>query len=308
MIYNWSRIPVDSEGRQLPDKFSNFSLHFFDFIANAGDVHQYIASCIPAHWHDELEVFMLIEGTVKIEIENKSYYLSPGNACFINSGILHSFKCENSSPCIYHSFVFDASIVSGVSGSIFDVNYMKPLIENGPAYFEIKNIPDNSAFFCSFNRVFEACRAEKYGYEFDVRAGLSDIILYFSKTFASLTSKKCETIQEQHIKKILCWIDENLCSKITLNDIAASAGISARECQRIFKQFLHRSPMEYLQWKRILAAAKELADSDNDITYIALNYGFSSPSYFSRLFKEFTGHTPGQYRALVQQSPENTIT
>ncbi|MCI5648309.1 MAG: helix-turn-helix domain-containing protein [Fusicatenibacter sp.] len=38
------------------------------------------------------------------------------------------------------------------------------------------------------------------------------------------------------------------------------------------------------------------------VTQIALEYGFSSPSYFSTLFKRLIGSTPLEYRNAVQKS------
>ena len=49
---------------------------------------------------------------------------------------------------------------------------------------------------------------------------------------------------------------------LTLKEIAASVHLSPRECQRIFKAYLHRTPTEYLQWRRILAAADNLRNTN----------------------------------------------
>lgn len=48
------------------------------------------------------------------------------------------------------------------------------------------------------------------------------------------------------------------------------------------------------------AAAEQLSSTGRPITDIALNCGFSNPSYFSRQFKEFMGSTPGEYRAIAK--------
>ena len=88
----------------------------------------------------------------------------------------------------------------------------------------------------------------------------------------------------------------HLTEPLTLKEIAASVHLSPRECQRIFKAYLHRTPMEYLQWRRILAAADDLRNTNEEIMSIALNYQFSSPGYFSKRFKGYTGLTPTEYR------------
>ena len=52
-----------------------------------------------------------------------------------------------------------------------------------------------------------------------------------------------------------------ICS-IDLNEQGILLSLKIRECQRIFKAYLHRTPMEYLQWRRILAAADDLRNTN----------------------------------------------
>lgn len=99
-----------------------------------------------------------------------------------------------------------------------------------------------------------------------------------------------------HIKEMMSWGESHLTEPLTLKEIAASVHLSPREYQRIFKAYLHRTPMEYLQWRRILAAADDLRNTNEEIMSIALNYQFSSPGYFSKRFKGYTGLTPTEYR------------
>lgn len=63
---------------------------------------------------------------------------------------------------------------------------------------------------------------------------------------------------------------------------------------------LYVSPIGYVRQKRLFAAAEQLSSTGRPITDIALNCGFSNPSYFSRQFKEFMGSTPGEYRAIAK--------
>lgn len=65
-----------------------------------------------------------------------------------------------------------------------------------------------------------------------------------------------------HIKEMMSWVENHLTEPLTLKEIAASVHLSPRECQRIFKAYLHRTPTEYLQWRRILAAADNLRNTN----------------------------------------------
>ncbi len=297
MIQSKNNIKTDSKGKELKEYNQ-----LFNFIANEADVHQYLTDCISPHWHKELEIFILLEGHVKIGIEDQRYTLSAGEGCFINSNILHSFSCENSKPCLFRSFVFDSNIVGGTPGSIFDISYVRPILKNAPAFYPFyKTTQDDSPFFSLFHQAFYACKKEYCGYELDIRYALSKMLFLICRKFsAQKTSLHFSDTQEKRIKQMLTWIDTHLREPISVFDIAESANICTRECQRIFKRYLHYSPMSYVKKKRILYAADQLSKTDLPITDIAMECGFASPSHFSKQFHEIIGSTPRDYRNTVR--------
>lgn len=297
MIRNRNYVSTDSHRRELQE--SGFQL--FDLLANEGDIHQYIADCIPSHWHLELEVFILLQGSVLIQIGDNSYYLEAGEGCFINTGVLHSFTAIVPSPCIYHSFVFDSGIIGGTPGSIFDTMHVRPLLNAGPDFLKFRREEDEPVFQ-QFNIAFTACEEEKTGYEFDIREAMSKIMLYTKEKHRTMPSRRVPTIQEFRLKQMLEWIDGNLRNVMTVKDIADTANICTRECQRIFSRYLHYSPVEYIQRRRLFKAAEQLSTTDAPITEIAFDCGFSSPSYFTKLFRTLVGATPTDYRAEIQKN------
>ena len=297
MILNNTHISTDSSGREhLSPRSSDFS-----FFAQKGDVHQYIAACIPLHWHDHLEIYVQQMGLVQIGIGEDCYILKPGEGCFINSGVLHSFTAIEPDVCSYHSFLIDPGIIGGMPGSVFDTKYMKPLIEKGPAFLAFSPEMDKP-YFTAFDKIFHLCQQEPSGYELKIRNQLSDLILYLHEKSNILSSRRIPPLTDTKMKQMLTWIDENLGNDISLNDIATSTSICPRECQRIFRRYLHYTPMDYLRHRRLLRAASLLSSTDLPITEIALECGFSSPSYFSMQFKKLAGLTPLEYRKTVSRT------
>ena len=290
MIQTKNMIRTDNEGKELQE---NDRL-LFNVSVNEADICQYIGGNIPAHWHKEIEIFMLLEGCVDIHIENQIFRLTAGEGCFINSEVLHSFYAVCTSECRFHSFVFGAEIVGGMPGTVFDTEYVRPLMENGVQFLRFQKASDQR-YFEQFNKAFLACVTEKKGYEFEVRNALSDILLYIISKGVQKRNK-ISRIQEERLKAMLLWTEEHLSEIITVPELAKAANICTRECQRIFAQYLHCSPTEYIMEQRIYKAAELLLDTELSITEIALCCGFSSPSYFSQRFRKCTGRTPKEYR------------
>lgn len=298
MIKSNSYILVDNQGKEMQDK----NIQLFDLTVNDGDIHQFAAGHIPSHWHREFEVFILLEGDIQIGIGDCTYRLKAGDGCFINTEVIHSFTAEVPSPCRYRSFVFSPEIVGGTPGSIFDTAYVRPLMENGVSFLKFQEQNGDSRYFKEFGRAFAACVGEEIGYEFQVRDALSNILLYVRTKNAAAVPRAIPSIQEARLKEMLLYIENNFDHQITVLEVANAANVCTRECQRIFNQYLHYNPIEYIRRKRIFNAARMLADSDGPVTEIALSCGFSDPSYFSRQFREIMDSTPSEYRTAVKEN------
>ncbi len=258
------------------------------------------SSYIPPHWHREMEVFFLLEGSVRISVGEGLYVLRKGEGCFINSGALHSFQFSEK-PGWFRSLVFDPGIVAGAPGSLFDTGYIRPLLEDGPAFLSFGQASEDVEFFKAFEEAFHLCKEEPEGYEFAVRWALSRIALLTKQKGGVLSSRKVTADAEDRMKIMLRWIEEHLGEAVTTKEIARQGNICPRACQKAFQRYLHCSPTEYLQRRRIFAAAQQLSFTNTPVTEIAMECGFSSPSYFTKCFKAEIGSSPTAYRAAAKK-------
>jgi transcriptional regulator GlxA family with amidase domain len=84
---------------------------------------------------------------------------------------------------------------------------------------------------------------------------------------------------------------------LTLADIAAHAGVSARSLQNGFQSFRGMTPMAFLRWVRLQSAHRALLAVDPaaaTVTEIALACGFGHMGEFSTLYRRTYGETPKQ--------------
>lgn len=101
---------------------------------------------------------------------------------------------------------------------------------------------------------------------------------------------------------MLSFIAAHYGEKLELDQIAAAAGLSPRACGRCFQAQLGTTPFAYLMDYRIQRACEQLAAGNLSVGAVALRCGFSSSSYFGRIFREKTSMTPQQYRQLQTSS------
>lgn len=276
--------------------------HFFDLVMNdiTGAGQDFHNELIPSHWHREMEAFLMMAGRAQMVVDGETYEVEPGQAYFINSEALHAFTFLQG-PVEYRSFLFDPGIVGGAPGSVFDSVYVRPLQERGARVLAFNRQEEGDwLFFEAFSRIFQLCRDQPPGYEFAVRDALSQMVLLAKHKGQIDPPGQATAEQEKRVKAALQWMESRLREPITLKDISGHVNLCPRACQKAFQKYLHCSPMEYLQRRRVFAAAQRLSLTDDPITGIALDCGFSSPSYFSKQFKAHTGSTPKEYRAAVQ--------
>lgn len=92
------------------------------------------------------------------------------------------------------------------------------------------------------------------------------------------------------------YIDNNIDSDLSLQTISNAVGFSPYHFHRIFLAITGKTLHEYILIRKLNLAANQLLYNVCDITEIALNTGFSSPSAFSKSFKDMFGCTPTQYK------------
>jgi AraC family transcriptional regulator len=110
------------------------------------------------------------------------------------------------------------------------------------------------------------------------------------------------------MNRVLDFIQEHLHEPLTLEDIAQEALLSKFHFHRIFKMVTSESLTQFIQRLRIEKAANILyCESKASLTDIALNCGFSSSGYFSRVFKEHYGISPTEFRKMSVQEKQQFI-
>lgn len=256
------------------------------------------------HWHEELELILVSEGTSLVVVGSERYTISEGNGIFINSGVLHAAYAADTHACRFHSIVFHPRLVGGSRDSIFWQKYLQPLLKDtscGAVYYDRK-VEWQRESLDALEKAWQACAQEKEGFEFYAREMLSQIVFRLSdksvgtQTFVSEKSMR----NEERMKNMLQYIHEHYMEELNTVQIAESASISVSECLRCFHALIGTTPIQYVKQYRILCAAGLLKSTSMKVVDIGMNCGFQDMSYFSKTFKEMRGCTPQQYRKNVR--------
>lgn len=121
---------------------------------------------------------------------------------------------------------------------------------------------------------------------------LQEIVETFSESmFNYIPSRNSELIRQAMI-----YISERFNTPLTLNEAAAHVHLNPSYFSGLFKSCAGCSFKEYLNMVRIEESKRLLTNTDFSIIDIAVSVGFEDQSYFSKVFKKYTGLTPKQFR------------
>jgi Transcriptional regulator containing an amidase domain and an AraC-type DNA-binding HTH domain len=256
--------------------------------------------CIPWHWHEEIEVLFVTNGTIKIDMPNQTIIVKTGESVFVNSNVLHTATNIDECTCKIESFVFNPSLVFGSIESVIEQKYVRPLIncqELSAIHFKNK-IDWHREITESIKEAFAKYQKEAFGYELFVKNHLSRLWFLIASNNQKLLEREQDirNVETKRVKNMITYIHTHYENIINLKNIADSAIISERECLRCFNKVLRTTPMKYLLNYRVSVAGKLLINSDSSIAEICRATGFESPSYFSLKFKSLIEMTPSEYR------------
>jgi AraC-like DNA-binding protein/ligand-binding sensor protein len=98
------------------------------------------------------------------------------------------------------------------------------------------------------------------------------------------------------LRKAERYIRENYTRKISLQEIADVSGLSAPYFSTIFREEMGENLSAYLNRLRVEKAGRLLTETDMSLSEISGSCGFEDQSWFSKIFKNYTGTSPGRYR------------
>ena len=156
-----------------------------------------------------------------------------------------------------------------------------------------------------FMRLCERINIERInknrGWQTLVRSYLAEILVFYSRL--DITAKRAEKENDTvkaTVEAIIKYLEANYSSNVTGAELAKISGVTTEHILKQFKNELSISPSEYLRRYRIAKSMEMLRSSDLAVSDIAKLCGFVDMSAYSRLFKQYEGETPSNYRKRFQ--------
>lgn len=264
-------------------------------------------------WHPEIEVIIVNHGSIRFMTNDCKEILEPGQGVIINSNVMHSIEPAYDDPnCSMYSTVFNPSFLINSSDEQMTNKYIKPIIENKSFNYLLLDEEDNeqAKLLNDINSCIADNLIRRFGYELKTKSRLCDFWISLLNIIApiNIPKKVIKSISadEARTKEMIKYMDEHFASKITLDELSQVVHISRSECCRCFKRSLNITPIEYLMKLRISKAANMIQDNDErakSFSDLAFFVGFNNASYFNKIFRQYMGCTPSEYKRRTKSDP-----
>ena len=238
-----------------------------------------------SHSHPYTEIMLVVEGSGYIAVNQKKIPFQKGILYFVNPNVEHS---ESSSSTLKY-YVLKVSHFT-----VFKKEAYSDIIEFPLDYSTQANLLNR------FSQLLTNCAHKDTEYQKKlISLDLTYLYYYFlqilGKTYHVNQSKV--TQYSPRIQTIINYISANYALDLKIADIAKQFYISHNNLIYRFKKELGISPNEFIIQQRIHASKGLLKNTDYTVIQIATLCGFSSSSFFGKVFRNHVGISPSEYRA-----------
>lgn len=249
------------------------------------------------HWHSALEIIMPIENYYTVELNQETYHINPGEFLMIPPGEMHRLIAPESGRRFI--LLFDISLLMELKGGTsIQALLVQPLYITKDAYPKIYQ-----ETYQLLQEIVNEYFSKKEYAELTIYSLLLNFFvkfiynhIYEKELFPDAPMSR----QQEYVKKfndLLDYIDRHYDEELNLESMAAYMGFSKFHFSRLFKQYTSLTFNDYLNYRRLKAAEKLLADPGIPIAEVSMQCGFNSISTFNRLFKQVKNCTPSEFRS-----------
>ena len=236
----------------------------------------------------DYQLLYISAGTLHLYVNGKERIIPKGNMLLFRPGETQ----------IYNLYASDKPETYWVHFTGSDVDILLD-------YYEMPK--DENVFFTGtspdyqwlFRQMIQELQLRRVNYEDLLNMNLRHIFLMINRFLKEGTELDSDALNE--VERATHYFNENYNQSICIKDYANERHMSDCWFNRIFKQVIKVTPMQYILSLRITNAINLLENTNYNIIQVANAVGYDDAYYFSRLFRKHTGISPTEYRKRLEK-------
>ncbi len=249
------------------------------------------------HFHDELEFLVIHEGEYAIEVDGKEHMARAGQIVFINSAVPHRTRATVPSCTSLVQFK-EREYVSGEFSAV--VKYSRRLLALADPQITVL---ESEELLSAIEDILRESVSDMRAGDFFIKSAVYKLLgILYREGILSNAEELLGVRNMQKIMPVLSHINEHFDEDLSLKSVSEMLNFDESYFCRLFKAATGTTFTEYLNFVRVCKAEKLLTRTDKSILEISEAVGFSSVSYFNRIFKKYRHLSPRAYRALLYEN------
>jgi AraC-like DNA-binding protein len=252
----------------------------------------------PIHFHDDIEVVYVLDGSVGMKNGYYNYTLERGDIFILNDREIHSFYRIDDQPNMVMMLQLDLSYFSKYYGNLKNSFFVTDMKDE-----ENENL---EALRGILGRIMLDILDKGHGYEYKVIEGAHNLLANLFANFRYFTMEDGKFVNEAknignkvlagRLNRITDYMYENYSRRLTLNEIAEREHLSIYYLSHVIKEATGLSFQELLSFIRVEESEKLLLGTNKKIGAISEESGFSAIRYYIKYFTKWFGMHPLEYR------------
>lgn len=248
------------------------------------------------HDHDFFEVFYLLDGTIPHTLNGVTSVLHAGDMLFLKAEDQHIFLRTVNGICKHRDIIFRKPYFRTVCNYLSPSLYDDFIADRLPKKLHLTTAKMNELEIL-LDRINAVPAAETELKNAAIRSVSAQIMGMLISAQIESRMKYPDWLQE-----LIQRFQDPVMVFRGLDSILADTFYTKEHVCRVFKQTVGMTMTEYLKNRRLELAADQLVYTKKQVADISQGLGFSSISYFNRIFKQKYGYTPIQFRKVSSNS------
>ena len=246
-------------------------------------------------FHCCYELYYSISGGKQFLIDNRFYDIQPGDIFFINQ--YESHYLSQLDRAVHERFVLEIhpDFLTSLSSEQTDLNLCFHFRSDELSH-KLHLTEEEQNRFRYF--VHKLAGLSGYGSDLEDRAVFTELMVFLNRIFYQRTESRREEeeVPSYHtqVDEILSFINQNISSPLSIEDLSGHFFLSSSYLCRIFKAATGTTINKYITAKRI-TVAKSLLSSGYSVTETCERCGFNDYSNFLKAFTKAVGISPKKY-------------
>ncbi len=238
--------------------------------------------------HDDNLLIYCTQGRGRLKTAGWQGEVSEGQVLLLPQGVEHLYEADSTAPWSIYWVHFQGA-ATGIFLQYLGFREHRPVVSAGVS-------PVLVAAFTSLMDV------RRTGYSTRAFINAANRLRHlFSQMALEITVQQGRGRNSFEVAQVQSYMHEHIDQNLTLDQLAASAGMSKYHFSTRYKELTGYSPVRHFLNMKMEFACALLDSTDLSVSAIAARVGYDDALYFSRLFRRTIGRSPRAYRASIRQ-------